>query len=211
MSTATTTPSHTPDGDVAPPKATAAQWAGLAIMVIPLFMLASDFTVLFLAMPSITADLAPAGSQSLWILHISEYLTAATLITFGLLTRRVGARRLLLITVAIYGLASVVAAYSVNADMLIAARGVLGIAAAGFTPAGLVLIRNTFRDDRQYGLAFAIFMAAFTGGAAAGPPLGGLLLEYFWWGAVFLINVPVAAILLVGGLCSCRKTTPIPM
>ncbi|MDS2171111.1 MFS transporter [Nesterenkonia sp. CL21] len=197
MSTAETTAAR--DGGEAPVRATARQWVGLIVMVIPLFMLATDVTALYLAMPAITADLAPAGSQSLWILHIGEFLTAATMITFGLLTQRVGPRRLLLGAVAAYGLASLVAAFAGEAETLIGARAALGIAAAAFTPAGLVLIRTTFRDERQYGVAFALFMAAFAGGMAAGPAVGGFILEHFWWGAVFLINVPIAGVLVLSG------------
>ncbi|MDZ5077056.1 MFS transporter [Nesterenkonia sp. HG001] len=198
MSTAVTGERHTGGGARAP-KATARQWLGLTIMVVPLFMLATDVTALYLAMPAISADLAPTGSQSLWILHIGEFLTAATMITFGLLTRRIGARRLLLGAVAAYGLASLTAAFAADAEMLILARAVLGVGAAAFTPAGLVMIRTTFQDDRQYGIAFALFMAAFSGGMAAGPPFGGFILEHFWWGTVFLINVPIAAVLLLSG------------
>lgn len=183
----------------APPKATLKQWFGLAIMVVPLFMLATDVTVLYLAMPAIAADLMPVGSQSLWILHIGEFLSAATMITFGLLARRIGARKLLLGAVTAYGTASLIAAYAVNAEMLIGGRALLGMAAAAFTPAGMILIRRAFRDARQYNVAFAAYMAAFSGGMAAGPPLGGLILEHFWWGAVFLINVPIAAVLIIGG------------
>lgn len=198
MSTAVTD-THHPEGGPVPPKATVRQWLGLTIMVVPLFMLATDVTALYLAMPAISADLKPTGSQSLWILHIGEFLTAATLITFGLLTRRIGARRLLLGAVAAYGLASLTAAFAADAEMLIVARAVLGVGAAAFTPAGLVMIRNTFQDERQYGIAFALFMAAFSGGMAAGPPFGGFILEHLWWGAVFLINVPIAVVLLLGG------------
>lgn len=182
-----------------PPRATLKQWLGLIIMVVPLFMLATDVTVLYLAMPAISADLLPAGSQQLWILHIGEFLSAATMITFGLLARRIGARRLLLGAVAAYAVASLLAAYAVNPEMLIGGRALLGMAAAAFTPAGMILIRRSFRDPKQYNIAFAAFIAAFTGGAAAGPPFGGLILEHFWWGAVFLINVPIAAVLLIGG------------
>lgn len=181
------------------PKATLKQWLGLAIMVVPLFMLATDVTVLYLAMPAIAADLMPAGSQQLWILHIGEFLSAATMITFGLLARRLGARKLLLGAVTVYGAASLIAAYAVNAEMLIGGRALLGMAAAAFTPAGMILIRRTFRKEKQYNVAFAAYMAAFSGGAAAGPVLGGFILEHFWWGAVFLINVPIAAVLLAGG------------
>lgn len=181
------------------PKATVKQWAGLFILVVPLFMLSTDITVLFLAMPAIATDLMPVGSQSLWILHIGEFLSAATMITFGLLAQRIGARRLLLGAVTAYGLASLLAAYAISPEMLIGGRALLGFAAAAFTPAGMILIRRTFRDQKQYNVAFAAYMAAFTGGMAAGPPLGGLILEHFWWGAVFLINVPIAAVLLIGG------------
>ncbi|OLT47578.1 hypothetical protein BJF85_15540 [Saccharomonospora sp. CUA-673] len=185
--------------DSPPPRATPRQWLGLAVLVVPLFMLSTDITVLFLALPAITADLVPVGSQQLWILHIGEFLSAATMITFGLVARRIGARKLLLGAVTVYGSASLVAAYATSAEMLIGGRALLGVATAAITPAGMILVRRTFRDPQQYNVAFATYLAAFAGGAAAGPVLGGFMLEHFWWGAVFLINVPIAAVLVLGG------------
>ncbi|MDS2172392.1 MFS transporter [Nesterenkonia sp. CL21] len=184
------------------------EWLGLFAMAIPIFMLSTDLTVLFIAMPAIGADLAPAGAQSLWMLHIGDFLGAATAITLGLLTRRIGRRRLLVLGVGAYGLASLLAAYATSSEMLIGARALLGVAGGSFTVAGHALLRVMFTNKRQYATAFAIFTAAFMGGSAAGPPLGGLILEHFWWGAVFLINVPAAALLLLAAPFVLPRDTP---
>ncbi len=180
-----------------PARATWRQWLGLGALVLPVFMMATDMTVLFLAQPAIAADLEPSGAQALWILHVGEFLAAGFVITMGRLTDRLGRRRLLTIGVAVYGAASVVAALSLTAELLIGSRALLGVAAATIMPSALALLRNMFADARQFSVAFATLMAAFSAGAALGPPLGGLLLEHFWWGAVFLANVPAAAILLL--------------
>lgn len=180
-----------------PSGATWREWLGLIALMLPVFMIATDMTVLFLAMPSIAADLGPSGTQLLWILHIGEFLAAGCVITMGRLTDRIGRRRLLMIGVAGYGAASVLAALSTSPEMLIAARALLGVSAATVMPSGMALLRNMFHDARQFSLAFAVYLSAFSGGMALGPPLGGVLLEYFWWGAVFLANVPAAVLLLM--------------
>lgn len=182
----------------APARATWREWLGLAALILPVFMLATDMTGLFLAMPSITADLAPSSTQMLWILHIGEFLTVGFLITMGRLADRIGRRRLLVIGVAVYGLASAIAAFSTTAWMLIAARAFLGVAAATITPSAMSLLRNLFPDPKQFSVAIAVNLSAFSAGAALGPPIGGLLVDHFWWGAIFLINVPVALVFLLG-------------
>lgn len=180
-----------------PPRATWREWLGLAALMLPVFMLATDMTGLFLAMPSISADLMPSSTQTLWILHIGEFLTVGFLITMARLADRIGRRRLLAIGVTVYGLASIIAAFSTTVWMLIVARAFLGVAAATITPSAMSLLRNMFPDPKQFSVAIAVNLSAFSAGAALGPPIGGLLVDHFWWGAIFLINAPVALIFLL--------------
>jgi DHA2 family multidrug resistance protein-like MFS transporter len=158
-----------------------------------------DLTVLHLAVPRLSADLRPSGAQLLWIIDIYGFLVAGSLITMGTLGDRIGRRKLLLIGAVAFGAASVVAALSVSAEMLIAARALMGVAGATLAPSTLSLIFNMFRDPRQRSIAIGVWITGFSSGAAIGPVLGGLLLEYFWWGSVFLMALPVMALLLVLG------------
>ncbi|TGG91748.1 MFS transporter [Natronospirillum operosum] len=167
------------------------KWLVLAILLVPVFMTAIDISVLFLALPSIAADLAPSATQQLWTLHIGDLLSAGLVLTAGAFSDRLGARRLLMIGMAAYGTFSLIAAYSPNPETLIFARGLIGIAAVTVGPATMVLLRHAFPTPREFATAIAMFMAAFSGGTAFGPPFGGFLLEHFSWGAVFLANVPV--------------------
>jgi DHA2 family multidrug resistance protein-like MFS transporter len=155
--------------------------------------------VLNLAVPHLTADLRPSSSQLLWIVDIYGFMIAGALITMGTLGDRIGRRRLLLIGAAAFGLASVLAAFSTSAGMLIAARAVLGLAAATLAPSTLSLIRNMFHDSQERTVAIGVWIASFSAGGAIGPLLGGVLLAYFWWGSVFLLNVPVMLLLLAIG------------
>jgi len=135
----------------------------------------------------------------LWIVDIYGFLLAGSLITMGRLGDRIGRRRLLLTGAAAFGGASVLAAFSTRPLMLIAARALLGVAAATLAPSTLSLIRNMFLDPKQRTTAIAVWAASFSAGAAIGPPIGGLLLSHFWWGSVFLLAVPTMALLLVLG------------
>jgi MFS transporter, DHA2 family, multidrug resistance protein len=175
------------------------EWIGLAVIALPCLLVTMDLTVLYLAVPELSADLEPSSSQLLWITDIYGFLIAGSLITMGTLGDRIGRRRLLLIGAAAFGVASVVAAFSTSAEMLIAARAVLGVAGATLAPSTLSLIRNMFLDPRQRTFAIGIWAASFSAGAGIGPLLGGVLLEYFWWGSVFLLAVPVMVLLLVLG------------
>ncbi|MFE3458216.1 MFS transporter [Nocardiopsis aegyptia] len=181
-----------------PRRATWREWAGLAVLTLPLLMVATDMTVLFLALPSIAADLAPSSTQLLWTLHLGEFLAVGMVLTMGWIGGRIGRRRLLVIAVSVYGLASLAAAFAPDPAVLIATRAVMGVAAASLMPSITSLLRVMFTDSRQFSVAVAVVMSAFSAGMAVGPPLGGVLLEYFWWGSVFLVNVPVAAVLLLG-------------
>jgi len=158
-----------------------------------------DLTVLHLAVPHLTADLEPTSSQLLWIIDIYGFLIAGSLITMGTLGDRIGRRKLLLIGAAAFGLASLLAAFSTSAEMLIAARALLGIAGATLAPSTLSLLRNMFLDPAQFTVAVGVWVSGFSAGSAIGPLLGGLLLERFWWGSVFLVTVPVMVVLLVTG------------
>lgn len=169
------------------------------MIALPCLLYSMDLTVLNLAVPHLSADLQPSGTQLLWIVDIYGFLIAGSLITMGTLGDRIGRRRLLLIGAATFGAASVLAALSRSAEMLIAARAVLGVAAATLAPSTLSLIRNMFLDSGQRRFAIGVWIASFSAGGAIGPLLGGLLLEHFWWGSVFLLNVPVMILLLVLG------------
>jgi DHA2 family multidrug resistance protein-like MFS transporter len=180
-------------------KAGRREWIGLAVLALPTLLLSVDISVLFLALPHLSEDLQPSSTQLLWISDIYGFMLAGFLVTMGNLADRIGRRRLLLIGAAAFGVASVVAAFSVNPPMLIASRAFLGIAAATLTPSTLALISNMFHDPKQRGFAIAVWSSCFFGGLALGPVLGGLLLDNFWWGSAFLIGVPAMLVLLVAG------------
>lgn len=184
-----------PTGD----RASWTMWTGLAAMALALFMMSTDLTVLFIAQPAITADLRPSAAQALWIVHIGEFLAASLVLTMGRLGDLVGRKRLLLIGIAGYSIASLLAAFAPTPEVLIAARSMLGISMATVTPSAMALLRTMFPQARQFSTAFALLMMSLSIGAALGPTMGGFLIEHFWWGAVFLVNVPVAVVFLAVG------------
>jgi MFS transporter, DHA2 family, multidrug resistance protein len=186
-------------GIVAGPRAGRREWIGLAMLALPAMLVAMDLTILHLAVPGLSADLRPSSSQLLWIVDIYGFLIAGFLITMGTLGDRVGRRRLLLIGAAAFGIASLLAAFSTSAPMLITARALLGIAGATLAPSALALIRNMFHDHQQRTVAISAWFMSFLAGAAIGPLVGGAVLEFFWWGSAFLIGVPVMVLLLVAG------------
>ena len=158
-----------------------------------------DGHVLNLAIPQLSADLRPTNVQLLWIVDSYAFLVAGSLMTMGVLGDRIGRRRLLLIGAAAFGCASLLAAFSASAPMLIAARALLGVAGATLMPSTLSLIRNMFRDPRQRTTAFGIWTASFALGGVIAPIVAGVLLHWFWWGSVFLVAVPVMVALLALG------------
>jgi MFS transporter, DHA2 family, multidrug resistance protein len=181
------------------PRAGRREWIGLAVIALPCLLYAMDLTVLFLAVPALTRDLHPSSAELLWITDIYGFVLAGSMITMGTLGDRIGRRRLLLIGAVAFGAASVLAAFSTTAEMLIAARALLGIAGATLAPSTLSLIRNMFLDPQQRTVAIGVWATSFSLGGAIGPLCGGVLLEYFWWGSVFLLAVPVMVLLLVLG------------
>jgi DHA2 family multidrug resistance protein-like MFS transporter len=175
------------------------EWVGLAVIALPCLLYSMDLTVLNLAVPSLTADLKPSSAQLLWIVDIYGFLVAGSLVTMGTLGDRIGRRRLLLIGAGAFGIASVLAAFSTSAEMLIVTRALLGLAGATLAPSTLSLIRNMFLDPRQRTFAIGLWSTSYSVGAGIGPLLGGLMLEHFWWGSVFLLGVPVMVLLLALG------------
>src|ERR1700730_8394993 len=178
------------------PRAGRREWVGLAVLALPAFVIALDFSVLNLAVPVISRELMPTATQLLWIVDIYGVILAGFLVTMGTLGDRIGRRRLLMLGAAGFGIASVAAAYSVSAGMLIGARAGLGFAGATLMPSTLLLISNMFRDERQRTVAIAVWSTSLPLGGAIGPLVGGALLQVFWWGAVFLLAVPIMAVLL---------------
>jgi DHA2 family multidrug resistance protein-like MFS transporter len=181
------------------PRASRREWIGLAVIALACVLYVMDLTVLHLAVPQISEDLKPTSAQLLWIIDIYGFMVAGSLITMGTLGDRIGRRRLLMIGAAAFGVASVIAALSTSAEMLIATRALLGLAGATLAPSTLSLIRNMFLDPKQRQTAIAVWITSFSVGAAIGPLLGGLVLEFFWWGAAFLLAVPVMVLLLILG------------
>ncbi|MGP4110356.1 MFS transporter [Streptomyces sp. 4N509B] len=178
-------------------RAGAREWIGLAVLALPTLLLALDVSVLHLAAPHLSADLEASSSELLWILDIYGLMIAGFLVTMGTLGDRIGRRRLLMLGATAFGAASVAAAYASSPLMLVLMRGLLGVAGATLMPSTLALIRNMFNDARQRSMAVGVWIMCFSIGAAVGPVLGGLMLETFWWGSVFLLNVPVMVLLLV--------------
>jgi DHA2 family multidrug resistance protein-like MFS transporter len=179
------------------PQAGRREWIGLGVLVLPLLLVSMDVSVLYFTVPFISRDLAPSSTEQLWIFDIYGFVLAGLLITMGAIGDRIGRRRLLVIGALGFGAASALAAWSTSAEMLIAARAVLGIAGATLMPSTLALIRNMFHDQKQRATAISVWTAAMTAGISLGPIVSGLLLEHFWWGSVFLINIPAMVLLLV--------------
>ena len=175
------------------------EWIGLGVLSLACLLYVMDLSVLYLAVPSLTRDLDPSSAQLLWITDIYGFMVAGFLITMGTLGDRIGRRRVLLTGGAAFGAASVLAAFSSTPEMLIASRALLGIAGATVAPSTLSLIRNMFHDEHQRTTAIGVWGTSFAVGGVVGEIVGGVMLEFFWWGSVFLINVPVMALLLVLG------------
>ena len=182
-----------------PIKASRRDWIGLGVIALPCLLYSMDLTVLHLAVPQLSKDLEPTSAQLLWIIDIYGFLVAGSLITMGTLGDRIGRRRLLLMGAGAFGVASIMAAFSRSAEMLIASRALLGVAGATVAPSTLSLIRNMFLDPQQRTVAISIWITSFSLGGAIGPLTGGLLLQSFWWGSVFLLSVPVMVLLLIVG------------
>ncbi len=192
-----TTPAGTPD-----PR----RWWALAALCLAIFLVAVDGTVLSLATPSIVRDLHPTATQILWIGDIYSFVLAGLLVTMGNIGDRVGRKKLLLIGGTLFALISIPAAFSGTPEVLIAMRALLGVAGATLMPSTLALMRSTFADPRERSFAVGVWSAMGAAGAAAGPLVGGILLEHFWWGSVFLLNVPIMALVVIIGYPTLRES-----
>ncbi|MFI8490324.1 MFS transporter [Streptomyces rubrogriseus] len=167
------------------------EWFGLLALLLPVTLMTADLGVLWLATPYLTADLQPTSSQLLWTTDLYGFMTCGFLVVMGTLGDRIGRRRLLILGSLGVIAASVLAAYSTSPEMLIVARALLGVAGAAVLPSTLSLIIHMFKDDRQRATAIATWVTALSVGIAIGPVIGGVLLEHWWWGSVFLMGVPV--------------------
>jgi DHA2 family multidrug resistance protein-like MFS transporter len=182
--------------DGAAPRAGRREWIALGVLLLPLLLVSMDTSVLLYAVPFITKALHPSSTQQLWMYDVYGFVLAGLLITMGAVGDRIGRRRLLLFGALCFSAASIGAAYAGSAGELIAARAVQGIAGATLMPSTLALIRNMFHDPVQRKKATGIWTAGTMSGVMLGPVISGLLLEHFWWGSVFLINVPFMVLLL---------------
>src|SRR6478752_5322942 len=191
------------------------EWTALAVLLLPVLLVAVDATVLSFALPSISEALQPTGTQLLWMIDIYPLVLAGLLVSMGSFADRVGRRRLLLIGSIGFAVVSVIAAYAPTAGALIASRAALGFFGAMLMPSTLSLLRNIFVDRQQRRLAIAIWAAGFSGGAALGPIVGGFLLEHYWWGSAFLMAVSLLLLLigLMAGTAFVRRqlSRPQPM
>ncbi|MFI1941316.1 MFS transporter [Streptomyces purpureus] len=176
------------------------RWLALAVLVLAVLLVAVDATVLGLATPFLSEDLKPTGTQLLWIGDVYSFVIAGLLVSMGSLGDRIGRKKLLLTGAVAFGAVSVLNAYATTPEMMILARALLGVAGATLMPSTLALIRNIFHDPKERSLAIGIWGAMASAGAAVGPVVGGFLLEHFWWGSVFLINLPVMAVLVLVGV-----------
>ncbi len=172
------------------------QWLTLIVIVMVYIPVAIDATVLHVAAPTLSVTLRPGSNELLWIIDIYSLVMAGMVLPMGALGDRIGFKRLLLSGSALFGMASLLAACATSAGFLIAARALLAIGAAMIVPATLAGIRNTFTETRHRNMAIGVWAAVGSGGAAFGPLVGGLLLEHFYWGSVFLINIPIIIVVM---------------
>jgi MFS transporter, DHA2 family, multidrug resistance protein len=180
-----------------PARAGRREWAGLAVLLLPTLLVTIDNTVLGFALPAISAALAPSAAQLLWLVDVYPLVLAGLLVTMGTVGDRIGHRRTLLIGATGFGAVSLAASAATDAAQLVAARAMLGFFGAMLMPATLAILRTLFRDRAQRRFAVAVWATGFAAGSALGPILGGLLLQHFWWGSVFLVNAPVMLVMLV--------------
>ncbi|MBJ9975378.1 MFS transporter [Pseudomonas sp. S75] len=173
------------------------RWLVLAVLSFALLLVAIDMTVLYIALPTLTHALDASTNDKLWIVNMYPLVVAGLLLGAGTLGDRVGHQRLFVAGLAIFGSASLLAAFAPSAALLVVARAALGVGAAAMMPATLAIITLIFEEERERSVAIGIWTAVASGGAALGPVVGGALLEHFWWGSVFLINVPIVVIALV--------------
>ena len=186
------------------------RWAFLLVISLGLLLIGVDNSILYTALPQLRAQLGASETQALWIINAYPLVLAGLLLGTGTLGDRIGHRLMFLLGLGVFGVASLAAAFAPGAWFLVAARALLGLGAATMMPATLALIRITFSDERERNTAIGVWGSVAVIGAALGPVLGGLLLEYFWWGSVFLLNVPVVLAALVATVLVAPPNMPDP-
>lgn len=172
------------------------RWLVLTAVILAFLPVVVDMTILHIAVPSLSAALGASGTEILWIIDIYPLIMAGLLVPMGTLGDRVGHRRLMLTGLSIFGIASICAAFSPTAQTLILSRALLALGSSMIMPSVLAIVRQTFEDPKERAIALGVWSTVASAGAAIGPLVGGFLLEHFWWGSVFLINVPIMLIVL---------------
>ena len=193
-----------------PPTSVTHRWIFLAIISAGLLLISIDNSVLYTALPVLREQLHTTELEGLWIINAYPLVISALLLGTGTLGDRIGHRKMFLVGLTIFGFSSLAAAFAPHAWALVIARGCLGLGAATMMPATLALLRETFRHPRELATAIGIWSATATLGAAAGPVVGGFLLEHFWWGSIFLINIPVVVFTIIGTLIFAPPNQPNP-
>src|SRR4051812_47076579 len=178
-------------------KAGRKEWTALGVLMLALLLVSMDMSVVYFAVPNITEQLEPSATQQLWMFDAYSFVLASLYITMGSIGDRIGRRKLLMLGALVFGLGSVLAAYSQSSEMLIFARIFQAIGGATLEPTAMALLRVMFHDPKERTKAVAIFVGTLGTGVTAGPVLSGLLLAHFWWGSIFLINVPFMVMLLI--------------
>lgn len=181
----------TPTGQRAGMGTNASRWTVLVVLCASLFLVAVDATVLHVAVPAVSADLRPGPMELLWIVDAYPLVCASLLILFGTLGDRVGRRKVLLAGYVVFGLASTLAVFASDPLTLVIARALLGAGGAMIMPATLSILRQVFPSRRERAVAIGVWSAVAAVGAAVGPLVAGVLLQHFWWGSVFLVNIPL--------------------
>lgn len=186
------------------------RWTFLLVISLGLLMIGVDNSILYTALPELRAQLNTTETQALWIINAYPLVLAGLLLGTGTLGDRIGHRLMFLVGLTVFGLASLAAAFAPGAWFLVVARAVLGFGAAVMMPATLALIRITFTEERERNTAIGVWGSVAVIGAAAGPVVGGLLLEHFWWGSIFLINVPIVLVTIAATIVVAPANMPNP-
>jgi len=174
------------------------KWIILTLIILMYLPVSIDATVLHVAVPTLANELSTTPNQLLWIIDIYSLVMAGMLLPMGALGDKLGYKALVIIGLIIFGAASLFAALSTSAMMLIVARALLAVGASMILPATLSGIRKTFEEEKERAMALGIWTTIGVSGAAIGPLIGGYLLEHFHWGSVFLINIPIVIVVLIG-------------
>src|ERR1700683_1762119 len=172
----------------------ARRWVTLAVLCCPLLLISLDNTILNVALPSIVRGLHATSTQLQWIVDAFAIFFAGLLLSFGAMGDRIGRKWMFMGGLVVFGTGSALAAWSGSPDRLTAARAVMGVGAAALMPCTLSILTNVFTAERERARAIGIWSATAGLGVAIGPILGGFLLVHYWWGSVFLINVPIAVV-----------------